>query len=164
MYEKTFIHGGFSPHCLKRREETCQLVMQAIQLDIAEMGWEATEINYLARVSKPKILEAVTQACGAEKTHYIEYMKKPVMAREAARLMSGSGWLPEILRTKSANPVNNEAVDQSVGEATEEVVEVVQIPAWLDEKEKASDTAQEHKQNPEQGHASEQEANMSHAA
>jgi len=123
MYEKTFIHGHFTPHSLKRREETCQLVMQAVQLDIAETGWETTEINYLARVPKPKILEAVTEACGAEKAHYIEYMKKPVMAREAARLMSGLGWLPEILRTKSAN---NEAIDQSVGEETEEIIDVVE--------------------------------------
>jgi len=155
MYEKTFIHGGFTPHSLKRREETCQRVMQAVQLDIAETGWEATEINYLARVPKPKILEAVTQACGAEKARYIEYMKKPMMAREAARLMSGSGWLPEILRTKSAN---NEAIVRSVGKATEETVDVVQLPAWLDEKDKASDTV------PEQIQSSEQEADMSHAA
>jgi len=157
MYEK----NSFTPHDLKRREGTCQRVMQAVQLDIAEMGWEATEINYLARVPKPKILEAVTQACGADKARYIEYMKKPVMAREATRLMSGSGWLPEILRTKSAN---NEAIDQSVGEATEETVDVVQIPTWLDEKDKASDTVPEQAQNPEQIQSSEQGTDMSHAA
>jgi len=115
-------------------------------------------------VPKPKILEAVTQACGAEKARYIEYMKKPVMAREAARLMSGSGWLPEILRTKPANPANNEAVDQSVGEATEEAVDVAQIPAWLDEEDKVSDTIPEQAQNPEQGHVSEQRADMSYTA
>jgi len=65
---------------------------------------------------------------------------------------------PEILRTKSAN---NEAVDQSVGEETEEIIDIVEIPAWLDEENKITEQAQP----PEQGHVSEQETDdMSHAA
>jgi len=68
---------------------------------------------------------------------------------------------PEILRTKSAN---NEAVDQSVGEATEEIIDAVQIPAWLDEEDKVSDTVPVQAQNPEQMQPSERETDMSHAA
>ncbi|AQT48001.1 ParB/RepB/Spo0J family partition protein [Bartonella choladocola] len=101
-YQKGAMHSAFSPSSMDRRTQNYLRIAEAVNLDIVDTGWEATEDNYLNRVSKTKILEAVEESCGSEKVRMIEYMKKGDMAKEAARLMSGLGWLPEALRT-SAN-------------------------------------------------------------
>ena len=54
--------------------------------------------NYLGRVTKPRIIEAVREAKGDATAALIEHLKKGDMAREAERLLSGAGWLPEPLR------------------------------------------------------------------
>lgn len=50
-------------------------------------------------MTKARILQAVRDARGDEAADRIVHMKKPDMAREAERLLDGSGWLPEALRT-----------------------------------------------------------------
>ena len=54
--------------------------------------------NYLSRVTKPRMLEAVREAKGESSAGLIDHLKKADMAREAERLLEGSGWLPEPLR------------------------------------------------------------------
>lgn len=54
--------------------------------------------NYLGRVTKPRILETVREAKGEQAVQLIGHLKKADMAREAERLLEGSGWLPEPLR------------------------------------------------------------------
>lgn len=49
-------------------------------------------------MTKPRILEAVREALGEDKAQLIAHLKKGDMAREAERLLVGSGWLPELLR------------------------------------------------------------------
>lgn len=71
---------------------------RAIGFDMAEAGWTPTADNYLGRVTKVRILEAVREAKGEAAAQLIDHLKKVDMAREAERLLEGSGWLPEPLR------------------------------------------------------------------
>ena len=71
---------------------------QAISLDLAAAGWTATVDNYLGRVSKARILEAVREAKGPIAAERIAQLKKGEMAAEAEGLLSGTGWLPDPLR------------------------------------------------------------------
>jgi ParB family chromosome partitioning protein len=73
----------------------------ALGLDMAAAGWAPTVDNYLGRVTKARILEAVREAKGEASAQLIDHLKKPDMAREAERLLTGSGWLPEPLRTQA---------------------------------------------------------------
>jgi len=53
--------------------------------------------NYLGRVTKSRILEAVREAKGESSAQLIDHLKKTEMAKEAERLLDGTGWLPEPL-------------------------------------------------------------------
>jgi ParB family chromosome partitioning protein len=75
----------------------------ALGLDMAAAGWTPTADNYLGRLTKARILEAVREAKGDASVQLIDHLKKPDMAREAERLLAGSGWLPEPLRTQAAD-------------------------------------------------------------
>ncbi|HEY1243787.1 MAG TPA: DNA-binding protein, partial [Hyphomicrobiaceae bacterium] len=59
--------------------------------------------TYLGRVTKARILEAVREAKGEQAAQLIEDLKKADMAREAERLLDGTGWLPEPLRLRVAD-------------------------------------------------------------
>jgi len=72
---------------------------QAVDLDMVAAGWTPTVDTYLGRVTKARILDAVREAKGAQAADRIEYLKKGEMAANAEELLSGSGWLPEPLRT-----------------------------------------------------------------
>ena len=75
---------------------------EAVQLDMAAAGWRPTAATYLGRVTKARILEAVREAKGEQAAQLIEDLKKADMAREAERLLDGSGWLPDPLRLQGA--------------------------------------------------------------
>ena len=75
---------------------------QAVSLDLAAAGWTATVDNYLGRVSKARIVEAVREAKGQAAAERIAQLKKGEMATEAEALLSGTGWLPEPLRMPGA--------------------------------------------------------------
>lgn len=64
--------------------------------------WSATAASYFSRVSKVRILDAVTEATNAEEAARIAGFKKGDMAEAAERLVEGKGWLPALLRTASA--------------------------------------------------------------
>ena len=72
---------------------------EALALDMAEVGWTPTTESYLGRVTKARILQAVREAKGGAAAQLIGHLKKTDMAREAERLLAGTGWLPELLRT-----------------------------------------------------------------
>jgi ParB family chromosome partitioning protein len=88
---------------------------EAVSLDMTAAGWAPTAEGYFGRVTKARILEAVRQAKGNAPADRIAHLKKADMAGEAERLLAGSGWLPEPLRTPG-QPVNPE-VDASSAEA-----------------------------------------------
>ncbi|OYY85842.1 MAG: DNA-binding protein [Rhizobiales bacterium 35-66-30] len=71
---------------------------RAVGLDMAAAGWKPTVDNFLGRVTKARILLAVSEAKGARAAERIAHLKKGDMAREAEALLTETGWLPEPLR------------------------------------------------------------------
>ena len=71
---------------------------RATGLDMVEAGWRPTVDNYLGRVTKARILEAVREGAGEQAAQLIDHLKKGDMAKEAERLLADTGWLPEPLR------------------------------------------------------------------
>ncbi|MGD9637090.1 MAG: hypothetical protein AB7U97_27660 [Pirellulales bacterium] len=78
---------------------------------MVEVGWTPTVDNYLGRVTKPRILEAVREGAGERAAQLIDHLKKGDMAKEAERLLADSGWLPEPLRLTEVEPATGSAVE-----------------------------------------------------
>ena len=76
----------------------------AVRLDVAAAGWSPSVDNYLGRVTKARIVQAVREARGEAAAALIEHLKKGDMAERAQELLAGSGWLPEPLRTPGGTP------------------------------------------------------------
>lgn len=89
----------------------------ALGIDMADW-WSPTPENFLNHVSKAKMIEAVTEACGAEAARPIDAMKKADAVAAAAALLEGKRWLPSTLRPYAAH-----AVDEEEGVAVEEGAE-----------------------------------------
>jgi ParB family chromosome partitioning protein len=96
--------GRTSAHDIQQRIAAADALASVVGLDMAEAGWTPTVDNYLGRVTKPRIIEAVREAKGDATAVLIEHLKKGDMAREAERLLEGTGWLPEPLRLPVAEP------------------------------------------------------------
>ena len=89
---------------------------QAVDLDMAAAGWKPTVDNFLGRVTKARIIQAVAQAKDQRAADRIEHLKKGEMASEAETLLADTGWLPEPLRT----PGRATGDEQAPTTATEE--------------------------------------------
>jgi ParB family chromosome partitioning protein len=100
LFEKVDRYGGngVSSHGLRRRLDQADRLARAVNLDMVEAGWRPTVENYLGRVTKSRILEAVREGKGESSAQLIDHLKKTEMAKEAERLLDGTGWLPEPLR------------------------------------------------------------------
>ncbi|WP_250511537.1 hypothetical protein [Caballeronia sp. GACF4] len=59
--------------------------------------WKATQASYLNHVSKGRISEVVTVAVSADAAAPLASNKKQEAASMAERLLSETGWLPEVL-------------------------------------------------------------------
>ena len=95
---------------------------QAVDLDMAA-SWTPTAANFLGRVTKARILQAVAEGRDRRAADRIEHLKKVEMATEAETLLSGSGWLPEPLRTPGrAMTTIVEPVEAESGRAIEPVI------------------------------------------
>lgn len=99
LYERMPANGAVSQRSVTERLKRADRLASALSLDLVEAGWQPTVENYLGRVTKARILQAVREARGDETAERIAHMKKPDMAREDERLLDGAGWLPEALRT-----------------------------------------------------------------
>ncbi len=104
LHERGDRHGGPG---LSARDVQCRLaeadrLARAVGLHMVEAGWRPTANNYLGRVTKSRILEAVREAQGERAAQLLDHLKKAEMAREAERLLDGTGWLPEPLRIAAA--------------------------------------------------------------
>ena len=66
LFEKVDRHGGsgVTAHGLQRRLDQADRLARAVDLDMVEAGWRPTVNNYLGRVTKGRILEAVHEAKG----------------------------------------------------------------------------------------------------
>ncbi|MGE0273766.1 MAG: DNA-binding protein, partial [Alphaproteobacteria bacterium] len=113
LFEKVDRYGGsgVSQHSLERRLGQADRLARAVRLDMVEVGWTPTVDNYLGRVTKPRILEAVREGAGERAAQLIDHLKKGDMAKEAERLLSDSGWLPEPLRLTEVEPATGSAVE-----------------------------------------------------
>jgi ParB family chromosome partitioning protein len=69
----------------------------ALDLDMTDY-WQPTAAGYFGRIAKQRILEAVREGASSQAAENIEKLKKPAMAERAEALLSGKGWLPEVLR------------------------------------------------------------------
>ncbi|MDT3377360.1 ParB/RepB/Spo0J family partition protein [Labrys neptuniae] len=100
LQEKPNPYGGsgVSEHGLKLRLAQADRLARATTLDMAEAGWRPTSGNYLGRVTKARILQAVAEGKGQPAADRIAHLKKGEMASEAETLLAGTGWLPEPLR------------------------------------------------------------------
>jgi len=131
LYEKGDRYGGpgVSAHGVQRRIAQADRLARAVGLDMVEAGWRPTVDNYLGRVTKPRILEAVREAKGEQAAQLIDHLKKTEMAKEAERLLDGTGWLPEPLRFADSEDVVDTSTDT-----------VEELPAFLADGE-GRDTA-----------------------
>ena len=99
---------------------------------MVQAGWKPTVDNYLGRVTKPRILEAVREAKGEASVQLIDHLKKADMAREAERLLDGAGWLPEPLR-----------LTEATAPSTEPGIDAGPLPEFLAEDEDKTDNEDE---------------------
>jgi ParB family chromosome partitioning protein len=109
LYEKGDRYGGpgVSAHGVQQRIAQADRLARAVGLDMVEAGWRPTVDNYLGRVTKPRILEAVREAKGDQAAQLIDHLKKAEMAKEAERLLEGTDWLPEPLRLADSGDVSD---------------------------------------------------------
>jgi ParB family chromosome partitioning protein len=133
LYEKADRYGGsgVSIHGVQRRLAQADRLARAVGLDMVEASWRPTVANYLGRVTKPRILEAVREAKGENSAQLIDHLKKAEMAKEAERLLDGASWLPEPLRTPEASTGDALAGETSGREEA--------LPAFLAGDEESAD-------------------------
>jgi ParB family transcriptional regulator, chromosome partitioning protein len=131
LQEKVDRYGGtgIRSHGLNQHLTEANRLGAAVNLDMVEAGWKPTADNYLSRVTKPRILEAVREGAGEQAAELITHLKKGDMAREAERLLADTGWLPEPLRN-AADDGAGEAVPVDVSIAKDGVAET-ELPAFL---------------------------------
>jgi ParB family transcriptional regulator, chromosome partitioning protein len=136
LFEKVDRHGGpgITSHGLQRRLDQAERLARAVGLDMVEAGWRPTVDNYLGRVTKGRILDAVREARGESSAQLVDHLKKSEMAKEAERLLEGAGWLPEPLRIAAvASPSDSsdapsEPLPEFLSSGDEESVEESEQP------------------------------------
>jgi ParB family transcriptional regulator, chromosome partitioning protein len=113
LYEKGDRYGGpgISANGVQQRIAQADRLARAVDLDMVNAGWRPTVDNYLGRVTKPRILDAVREAKGEQAPQLIDHLKKAEMAKEAERLLEGTGWLPEPLRLADKSGASNMPID-----------------------------------------------------
>ncbi len=119
LYEKADRYGGgtVTVHGIQQRLAEADRLARAVDLDMVEASWKPTVENYLGRVTKPRILEAVREGAGERAAELIDHLKKGDMAREAERLLADTGWLPKPLRMADdgeASQVEKDGADEAL--------------------------------------------------
>ena len=114
------VNAVHEPHLrVSHRKRHGDQLATALSLDMTQAGWATGADNYFTRVTKAQIVAAVEEAKGDQIASLLADMKKKEMALEAERLLAGTGWLPECLRTPAP-------LDEAPG---------VDLPAFLDEQQ-----------------------------
>ncbi|MCK1349223.1 ParB family chromosome partitioning protein [Bradyrhizobium sp. GM0.4] len=139
LYEKGDRYGGgATQHMVEQRITEADRIARSVDLDMVRSGWRPTIENYLGRVPKRRILEAVREGAGERAAQLLDHLKKGDMAKEAERLLAETGWLPEPLRmTGAAQAATVDAAEpEGDGEA---------LPEFLsrDDEETPADQADE---------------------
>jgi ParB family transcriptional regulator, chromosome partitioning protein len=84
-----------------RTQATADKLAEAVSLDMTGY-WRPTVRTYLGRITRARILEAVREAVSDEAAGRMAHLKKQDMAEAAEQLLTGTGWLPALLRTARA--------------------------------------------------------------
>ena len=95
------------------------VLAEVLAVNVAEAGWVPTVDNYLGRVTKARIVEAVREAKGDDAADRIAHLKKGDMATAAEQLLAGTGWLPEPLRTRGVDTLVAAAEPETEGSTQE---------------------------------------------
>lgn len=108
---------------------------ERVGLDLAQT-WAPAAENFFSKVTRGRILNAVREGKGEHPAQLIDHLKKADMAREAERLLSGSGWLPQPMRTRGLErTVALAAVESASGAdvvtTDADSTEPVELPAFL---------------------------------
>lgn len=118
------INAVKSPHVPRAEAHRhADKLAHALGLDMVEAGWTTTAENYLGRVTKDHIVQAVREAKGDDTAALIADLKKDRMVTEAERLLRGSGWLPAALR----------APDPSASSPDADRDDEAELPAFLED-------------------------------
>lgn len=122
LYERAdrYGNGAISAHGVQQRLAEADHLARAVGLDMVGAGWRPTVGNYLGRVTKARILEAVREGEGERAAQLVDHLKKGDMATEAERLLADSGWLPEPLRLAD---LDGEMTDSGVDNEEEKLPE-----------------------------------------
>ncbi len=144
LYERAdrYGNGAISTHGVQQRLADADHLARAVGLDMIDAGWRPTVGNYLGRVTKARILEAVREGAGERASQLIDHLKKGDMAKEAERLLADSGWLPEPLRLVDSDV---KAIDTNAGDEDEALPEFLagdNDAALADHEERQLDAAE----------------------
>ena len=82
---------------ITRRFAHADQLAAAVGLDMTEW-WKPTAASYLGRVSKARILEAVSEGVSPEAAENFAKLKKDALVALAEERLAGTGWLPVVLR------------------------------------------------------------------
>ncbi|MGN8119263.1 ParB/RepB/Spo0J family partition protein [Labrys sp. 22185] len=135
LHEKPNPYGGsgVSEHGLKLRLGQADRLARATGLDMAEAGWRPMACNYLGRITKARILQAVAEGKGQPAADRIALLKKGEMASEAETLLADTGWLPEPLRLPAVEVGGEET-------AAKDGITAMGIEGTIDDSDEAIDT------------------------
>jgi ParB family chromosome partitioning protein len=98
-----FVGRAYSVQCgtpvreVRRGFDPAQAIERVLGVDMADW-WSPTPERYLRHVSKAKVVEAVTEACGAPAAQTLAKLKKDEAVKAAAALLEGKRWVPSTLR------------------------------------------------------------------
>lgn len=85
----------------ERKANQSDTLADALGLDMADW-WTPTPAKYLSSVSKAKMIEAVTEAAGADAAKEVGGMKKAEAVEFCAAKLEGTRWLPAPLKQMGA--------------------------------------------------------------
>jgi ParB family chromosome partitioning protein len=98
LNERAERFGSITPVGVRNRLAQADRLARAAGLDMVAAGWRPTAANYLGRVPKARVIEAVREAKGEQIAELLDHLKKAEMAQGAEGLLADSDWLPEPLR------------------------------------------------------------------
>ena len=101
--------AGASVNAVRKRHERADTdhlahadrLATSLGLDMSQW-WQPTAQSYFRHVPKASILETVREAVTPEAAETLAKLKKDALAAEAERRLSGTGWLPAILRAPAS--------------------------------------------------------------
>jgi ParB family chromosome partitioning protein len=109
---------------------TGEIIAARAGLDVST-GWRPTVANYLGRVAKARILEAVIEGKSEGDAQLITHLKKGEMAKEAQRMLAGTAWLPVELRTLADEVADSDEADPAQGDDPGAADADVELPAFM---------------------------------